>query len=64
MTGYMGFFLIGDILGVYILSDLTGLGEDLVAILLASPGQMVFIEGRMNWESMGFLGMAFEIIEE
>ena len=64
----MGFFLIGDILGVGSLSDFEiGLADVLVekwVILLASPGQIVFIEGRMNWESIGFLGMAFEIIEE
>ena len=69
MTGYMGFFLKGDILCFDTLSDLeTDLSADFVekgeVMLSASPGQIVFIEGRMNWESMGFLGMAFEIIEE
>lgn len=64
----MGFFLKGEILCFDTLLDLeTDLSADFVenveVMLSASPGQIVFIEGRMNWESMGLLGMAFEIIE-
>jgi len=63
VTGYKGFFLMGDILGEDSLFRLEALAEK-VSILLASPGQIVFIEGRINSESIGFLVMACEIIEE
>ena len=56
MTGYKGFFLKGETL---CFSTLPGLGTGLRdTMLLRSPGQIVFIEGRMNWESIGLLGMA------
>jgi len=53
VTGYMGFFLIGDILGADLRANSeTVRAEDLVerreVRLFASPGQIVFIEGRMN----------------
>jgi len=57
VTGYRGFLLISETLCLAVL------GEN-VSILGGSPGQIVFIEGRMNSESIRFLGVAREIREE
>lgn len=60
MTGYKGFLLINETLCIGLLAVFDEKGS----ILEGSPGQIVFIEGRINSESIRFLEVALEIREE